>query len=71
MLIRCIRPFGRLKPEAEGRPADEVEVPDGSVFDTFYFKKAETAEPPASKPASASVSEPGNKEVPPDTGVSD
>ena len=31
MTLVCIRPFGLRK------PGDEVEVPDGSVFDSTYF----------------------------------
>lgn len=31
MTLVCIRPFGLRK------PGDEIEVPDGAVFDSTYF----------------------------------
>jgi len=37
VLLECIRPFGNFV------PGDEVEVPAGAVFDTFYFKVASPA----------------------------
>lgn len=33
--LRCIRPFGFDK------PGDEVEVPDGATYDTYYYTEAE------------------------------
>ena len=39
MLLRCVRAFGNFEPE------DEVEVPDGAVFDGAYFEKAEPEAP--------------------------
>lgn len=35
MLLECIEPFGNFV------PGDTVEVPEGAVFDTFYFKQAD------------------------------
>ena len=34
MILRCTKPFGNFE------PGDEVEVPDGAVYDAFYFEKA-------------------------------
>lgn len=39
MLLRCVRPFGNKT------PGDEVEVPDGAIFDHVYFELAEAEEP--------------------------
>lgn len=36
MTLTCIKPFGNFE------PGDELEVPDGAVFDTAYFEQAET-----------------------------
>ena len=38
MLLRCTNAFGNAE------PGDEVEVPDGAIFDTAYFEVAEPAE---------------------------
>lgn len=35
MLLRCHTAFGKSV------PGDEVEVPDGAVFDAYYFEPAE------------------------------
>jgi hypothetical protein len=35
VLLECIRAFGNVK------PGETVEVPEGAVFDTFYFKQAD------------------------------
>jgi len=44
MRLTCIRPFGNFEPD------DEVEVPDGAVFDRYYFEEADLASPPAPAP---------------------
>ena len=40
MILVCTKPFGNFK------PGDEVEVPDGAVFDRTYFEE-KPAEPDA------------------------
>lgn len=40
MLIRCVRAFGNFQ------PGDEVEVPDGAIFDRAYFTQAEAPKTP-------------------------
>jgi hypothetical protein len=40
MLLRCTNAFGNFK------PGDEVEVPDGAVFDTAFFELAEAPAQP-------------------------
>lgn len=45
MQLKCVRPFGNFK------PGDSVEVPDGAVFDTFYFETEPESAPPASEAA--------------------
>lgn len=34
MIIRCIHPFGNFI------PGDELEIPDGAIFDETYFEDA-------------------------------
>lgn len=43
MQLRCIRAFGNFK------PGDELDVPDGAVFDGFYFERTPEAKPAAKK----------------------
>ena len=45
MQLVCVRPFGNFK------PGDEVEVPDGAVFDKFYFEVSEPDKPEPDEPA--------------------
>lgn len=33
MVLECVHPFGNFV------PGDEIEVPDGDVFDVAYFKE--------------------------------
>lgn len=42
MLLRCTKSFGNFE------PGDEVEAPDGAVFDTFHFEKAPAVDEKAS-----------------------
>lgn len=52
MKLRCVRAFGNFK------PGDEIEVPEGAVFDTCHFDYAEleiVETPP--KPAAKKESE--------------
>ena len=35
MKLRCTRPFGNFT------PGDEIDVPDGAVFDGAFFEEAE------------------------------
>jgi hypothetical protein len=35
VLLKCVNQFGNFM------PGDEVEVPDGNVFDTAYFREIE------------------------------
>lgn len=35
MLLRCREAFGNFV------PGDEIEVPDGAIYDTLYFELAE------------------------------
>lgn len=39
MLLVCVNAFGNFV------PGDEVEVPDGALFDTAYFRVKPDAEP--------------------------
>jgi hypothetical protein len=41
MLLRCVRSFGNFV------PGDEVEAPDGAVFDHVYFEQAAEPKPEA------------------------
>ena len=36
MTLVCIQPFGNFE------PGDRVEVPEGAIFDTAYFRRDET-----------------------------
>lgn len=42
MILVCTHPFGNFK------PGDEVEVPDGAVFDGAYYAEKQEDQPAAS-----------------------
>jgi hypothetical protein len=47
VLLKCYEPFGNFV------PGDEIEVPDGAIFDGAYFKAVEVKTPEPAPPAAA------------------
>jgi hypothetical protein len=57
MLLLCHQPFGNFE------PGDEVEVPDGAVFDSYYFTE-QALDGPESNANGLSAVEPGSGNPP-------